>query len=108
MLRAIGGVSGARGGGSGRARQTRFADGAELRVKERFASRRWRSGSATRHRGRGERRRTGVVHGGRLGSGRSKPRRSPHRVAFVVAALAASAPVTVRGADDRGVGPGFC
>ncbi|MBY0276542.1 3-phosphoshikimate 1-carboxyvinyltransferase, partial [Candidatus Binatia bacterium] len=79
---------------------TRFADGAELRVKEsdRIAA------MATGLRALGitvEESADGmVVHGGRLGGGTVESH-ADHRIAmaFVIAALVASAPITIRGAD---------
>ena len=88
---------------------TRFADGAELRVKEsdRIAA------MATGLRALGisvEESEDGmVVHGGRLGGGTVESH-ADHRIAmaFVVAALVAAAPVTIRGADAIAVSdPGF-
>lgn len=88
---------------------TRFADGAELRVKEsdRIAA------MAVGLRALGvavEESEDGmVVHGGRLGGGTVESH-ADHRIAmaFVVAALAAGAPVTIRGADAIAVSdPGF-
>jgi len=89
--------------------ETRFADGAELRVKEsdRIAAMAiglGRLGIAVEERPDGL-----VVHGGRLGGGEVESH-ADHRVAmaFAVAALAASAPVTIRGADAIAVSdPGF-
>jgi 3-phosphoshikimate 1-carboxyvinyltransferase len=88
---------------------TRFADGAELRVKEsdRIAA------MALGLRALGitvEESADGmVVQGGRLGGG-SVASHADHRIAmaFVVAALAATAPVTIGGADAIAVSdPGF-
>jgi 3-phosphoshikimate 1-carboxyvinyltransferase len=88
---------------------TRFADGAELRVKESdriaaMASGLARLGIAVEESSDGL-----VVHGGRLAGGEVESH-GDHRIAmaFVVAALAARAPVTVRGADAIAVSdPGF-
>lgn len=88
---------------------TRFADGAELRVKEsdRIAAMAVglrALGVAVEESADGM-----VVHGGRLGGGTVESH-ADHRIAmaFVVAALVASAPVTIRGADAIAVSdPGF-
>jgi 3-phosphoshikimate 1-carboxyvinyltransferase len=89
--------------------ETRFADGAELRVKEsdRIAAMAVglaRLGISVEERADGL-----VVRGGRLGGGEVESH-ADHRIAmaFVVAALAASAAVTIRGADAIAVSdPGF-
>ena len=88
---------------------TRFADGAELRVKEsdRIAAMAVglrALGVAVEESADGM-----IVHGGRLGGGTVESH-ADHRIAmaFVVAALVASAPVTIRGADAIAVSdPGF-
>jgi len=88
---------------------TRFADGAELRVKEsdRIAA------MAIGLRALGiavEESEDGmIVHGGRLGGGTVESH-ADHRIAmaFVVAALVAGSPITIRGADAIAVSdPGF-
>jgi len=88
---------------------TRFADGAELRVKESdriaaMATGLARLGIAVEESADGL-----VVHGGSLGGGEVESH-ADHRIAmaFVVAALAASGPVTIHGADAIAVSdPGF-
>ena len=88
---------------------TRFADGAELRVKESdriaaMAAGLRALGIAVEESDDGM-----IVQGGRLGGGTVESH-ADHRIAmaFVVAALAAGAPVTIRGADAIAVSdPGF-
>lgn len=89
--------------------ETRFADGAELRVKESdriaaMASGLARLGASVEEQSSGL-----VVRGGRLSGGEVKSH-GDHRVAmaFAVAALAADAAIVVRGADAIAVSdPGF-
>jgi 3-phosphoshikimate 1-carboxyvinyltransferase len=88
---------------------TRFADGAELRVKESDRIAAMALGLRTLGITVEESDDGMVVHGGRLGGGTVESH-TDHRIAmaFVVAALAATAPVTIRGADAIAVSdPGF-
>jgi len=88
---------------------TRFADGAELRVKESDRIAAMARGLAQLGIAVEESPDGLVVHGGTLGGGEVESD-ADHRIAmaFVVAALAATAPVTIRGADAIAVSdPGF-
>jgi cyclohexadieny/prephenate dehydrogenase / 3-phosphoshikimate 1-carboxyvinyltransferase len=88
---------------------TRFADGAELRVKESDRIAAMASGLAALGAKVEEQRDGLVVHGGALHGGAVESH-GDHRIAmaFVIAALVASAPVTIRGADAIAVSdPGF-
>jgi 3-phosphoshikimate 1-carboxyvinyltransferase len=89
--------------------ETRFADGAELRVKESDRIAAMAAGLSRLDVTVVESADGLVVSGGRLGGGEVESH-GDHRIAmaFVVAALAASAPVTVHGADAIAVSdPGF-
>jgi 3-phosphoshikimate 1-carboxyvinyltransferase len=89
--------------------ETRFADGAELRVKESDRIAAMAAGLAALGAEVTEHEDGMVVRGGTLAGG-AVDSRGDHRIAmaFVVAALAASAPVVVRGADSIAVSdPGF-
>lgn len=88
---------------------TRFADGAELRVKESDRIAAMAAGLRTLGVAIEESADGMVVQGGALGGGTVESH-ADHRIAmaFVVAALVASAPVTIRGADAIAVSdPGF-